>query len=102
MRAGEEPAAQPSAAHGGRATGSPAEPRSAAPGEAVLAAGRPPPHAVQPARWLMIVSDDADFAPAVRAAAAAGWGTVVVTDRPATGAGADVCLSWQEVQGPVP
>ena len=91
-------------ASGGECSKGPsAEPGSAAPEQDVLASSGPLLQAAQPERWLMIISDDADFASTVRGAAAAGWRTVVVGDRP--GAGADacrMCLSWQEVQGPAP
>ena len=99
---GQEPKPQPSAADGGRGARPTAELSSAASDEGMLAAGGLPVQAARPARWLMIISDDADFAPLVRAAATAGWHTVLVGDRPGAGADADARLSWQEVLGPVP
>lgn len=98
----QEPAVQLTASGGECSEGPNAEPGSAAPERDVLAPDDLPLRAAQPERWLMIISDDADFASTVRAAAAAGWRTVVVGDRPGVGADADMCLSWQEVQGPVP
>ena len=98
----QKPAVQLKASGGECSAGHSAEPSSAAPEHDVLAPGDSPLRAAQPERWLMIISDDADFAATVRAAAAAGWRTVVVGDRPGAGADADMCLSWQEVQGLVP
>lgn len=60
--------------------------------------GAPPP-AGQAERWVMIISDDADFGATLRAATRAGCRTVSVGDRAGAGSCADVCLSWQEVQG---
>jgi hypothetical protein len=60
---------------------------------AVLPAGRPQ-------RWVVIISDDSGFSPALRLCARAGCRTVSVGDSWGAGnAFADVRLSWHEVQG---
>ena len=61
--------------------------------------GGAPPPAGQAERWVMIISDDADFGATLRAVACAGCRTMSVGDRAGAGSCADVCLSWQEVQG---